>query len=64
MIILRRNKAENLWQAEFTAEDAADVLEAFGVNILPTPFTLATEGENVKRYIQARNPNTIVRLEE
>lgn len=63
VIILRQNKKYNLWEAEFTAEDAAEVIEAFGVNTLPTPFTLAMEGENVKQYIQARNPDKIIRLE-
>jgi len=48
------------WVAVFSDESHA-IKELFGTNTLPTPFSAEQGHEIVQEYIQARNPDKIVK---
>lgn len=57
IIITKRGDA---WIARFTGEHAATIIELFGSDTVPTPYTLATPCAAVVAEIKARNPECYV----
>jgi hypothetical protein len=62
VITLYPDRPSNTWLARF--HDDPEVKGLFGDDVLPTAYTLAMPGAEVRREVQARNPGARVRLVE
>ena len=58
-ITLTRNKGLNAWMATHTDPK---IIELFGGDTLATAYTLNMDGEEVRDFIQERNPDSLVVL--
>lgn len=48
------------WMARFIGPHAEGVIDAFGCDVIPTPFTAKANAETVRRAIANRNPGVDV----
>ena len=48
------------WMAAHFGPMAAQVVDLFGTNVLPTPYTAKADGEYVRGQIAGRNPEVTV----
>ena len=52
---------EQGWLATFAGPQAPEIIDLFGTDTLPTPYTASTALATVIAEIQAKNPDAVVR---
>ena len=50
------------WLATFTGPHTANIVELFGVDTIPLPYTEQADADYVRSEIQASNPDVFVRF--